>query len=333
MGQDLQRRVPGTPGQRSEPSWSTVAGTTLRLWLERHHLVSQRPLSRRKRLVLVLSALVAMAFGAGITLAFTGASPQASPGAQAGAGTPGQTPLQQVTANRLAAAKWMTAEVSPGVTVSCDSIMCQVAQQEGYPAGQLMVLSSTAPDPEGAELIIATPAIRNQFGLRLASVYAPELIARFGSGPEEVDVRYLIPGGAAAFNAHLAADLKSRIGAGEQLLDNSNFSEGPAARAELRAGQVDPQLLITLATLTHKIAIQLVAFDDQSPGVGLAVPLRGAEIATSAPGGLSTILAILGQQTTITPMHKGEIRLASGQEVVTVRYGAPGPWPSDVGSP
>ena len=333
MGQDLQSRVPGTPGQRSEPSWSTVAGTTLRLWLERHHLASQRPLGRRKRLILLLSALVAMAFGAGITLAFTGASPQASPGARPGGGTPGQTPLQQVTANRLAAATWMTAEVSPGVTVSCDSIMCQAAEQKGYPPGQLMVLSSTAPDPMGAELIIATPAIRNQFGTRLASVYAPDLIARFGSGPEEVDVRYLIPGGAAAYNAQLAPDLKSRIQAGVQLLDNSNFSAGPAARAELSAGEVDPQLLITLATLTHKIAIQLVAFDDQSPGVGLAVPVRGAEIATSAPGGLSAILAILGPQTIVVPTHKGEIRLASGQEVVTVRYGAPGPWPADVGSP
>jgi hypothetical protein len=331
MGQDLERRTSGTPSRRPEPSWSTVAGTTLRLWLERHHLVSPRPGGRRKRLVLVLSALVAMAFGAGITLAFTGANQQASPGGRVGAGTPGVTPPQQaIMANRLDAAKWITSEVSAGVDVSCDSIMCREAQQKGYPAGQLMVLSSTAPDPLGAELIIATPAIRNQFGTRLASVYAPQLIARFGSGPEEVDVRYVVPGGAAAFNAQLATDLKDRVAAGEQLLSNSHILTGPTARSELRAGQVDPRLLITLAALAGKIAIQLVAFDDSSPGEGFAVPLRGAEIATSAPGGLSAILAILRQQiSSFAPTHKGEIKLASGQSVVTVRYGAPGPM--DVG--
>jgi hypothetical protein len=331
MGQDLHRRVPETPGQRSEPSWSTVAGTTLRLWLERHHVVSGRSLGRRRRLVLVLSALVAMAFGAGITLAFTGANQQASPGGGHGTVTPGMTPLQHAMANRLDAAKWIESEVSPGVDVSCDYIMCQEAQQSGYPAGQLMVLSSRAPDPLGAELIIATPAIRNQFGTRLASVYAPQVIARFGSGPEEVDVRYVTPGGSAAFNAQRATDLKHRINGGEQLLSNSHFEAGPTARSELSAGQVDPRLLITLAILAPKIAVQLVAFDDQSPGVGLTVPLRGAEIATSAPGGLSAILAVLGQQTgDFAPSYKGEIKLASGQEVVAVRYGAPGPL--DIGS-
>ena len=147
MGQEIQRRTPGTPSQQSEPSWSTVAGTTMRLWLERHHIVSQRPARGRRRLVAVLSALVAMAFGAGITLAFTGASTQASPGARPSDVAESRTPLQQATAYRLAAANWITAQVAAGVDVSCDPIMCHQAQQAGFPAGQLMVLPSTAPDP------------------------------------------------------------------------------------------------------------------------------------------------------------------------------------------
>lgn len=54
----LQRRAPGTLRQPPGPSWRTVAGTTVRLWLERHRIVNQRPAGRR-RLFVVLSALAA----------------------------------------------------------------------------------------------------------------------------------------------------------------------------------------------------------------------------------------------------------------------------------
>jgi hypothetical protein len=324
MGQEIQRRTPGTLSQQSEPSWPTVAGTTMRLWLERHHIVSQRPARGRRRLVIVLSALVAMAFGAGITLAFTGASTQASPGARPSDAAQSMTPLQQVTAYRLAAAKWLTSQVAAGVDVSCDPIMCQQAQLAGFPAGQLMVLSSTAPDPLGAELIVATRAIRNQFGTRLASVYAPQVIATFGSGPQEVDIRYVVPGGTAAFNAQSRTDLNARIGGGQQLLNNKNVQASPAAKAELLAGQVDPRLLVTLAQLANGIVLHLVAFDVASPGEGLAVPLRGAEIGAT-PAGRSEILANLRGQTTMAPAQEGTKRLPDGEIVVTVRYSAPTP--------
>ena len=44
----------------------------MRLWLERHH---RYPAGRRRLLVFVLSALVAMALGAGVTLAITQRGP------------------------------------------------------------------------------------------------------------------------------------------------------------------------------------------------------------------------------------------------------------------
>jgi hypothetical protein len=324
MAQEIQRRTPATLSQQSEPSWSTVAGTTIRLWLERHHIVSQRPARGRRRLVVVLSALVAMAFGAGITLAFTGTSTQSSPGARPSDVAQSMTPLQQAIVYRQDAAKWLRAQVAGGVDVSCDPIMCQQAQQAGFPAGQLMVLSSTAPDPLGAELIVATLAIRNQFGARLASVYAPEVIATFGSGPEAVDIRYVVPGGTAAFNAQSRTALNDRIGGGQQLLSNKNVHASATAKAELLAGQVDPRLLVTLAQLAHGIILHLIAFDVASPGEGLTVPLRGAEIGAT-PAGRSAILAILHGQTTMAPAQEGTKRLSDGETVVTVRYPAPSP--------
>src|SRR5438270_769224 len=62
MGQELQRRAPGTVARQSDPSWPTVARTTARLWLDRHHPGR----AGRRRLVLLISALLAIAsFGSG----------------------------------------------------------------------------------------------------------------------------------------------------------------------------------------------------------------------------------------------------------------------------
>jgi len=333
MSQEIERRTRGTLSQRSEarsePSWLTVAATTARLWLERHHIVSQRPVGRRRWLLVVLSALAAMALGAGVTLAFTGTNQQASPGARPGDPVH-RTALQLAADNRLAAAKWVAAQVSTSEIVSCDPEMCGEVQQQRFPAGQLMVLSPTAPDPLGSEVVIATPAIQSQFGARLAAVYAPQVLASFGSGPEQVVVRYMAPDGAAAFNAQLAKYRQDRINAGSQLLRNSNIHANATTRTQLLAGQVDPRLLVTLGYLASKISLKLVAFDDKSPGEGYAVPLRGAEIsATSA--GLSAILQILGdQQGSFAPAGKG-LATVRGERVVAVWYGAPGPLDATTG--
>jgi hypothetical protein len=277
----------------------------------------------------VLSALAAMALGAGVTLAFTGTNQQASPGARPS--DPAQlTALQLAEANRLAAAKWVAAQVSTSEIVSCDPEMCGEVQQQRFPAGQLMVLPPTAPDPLGSEVVIATPAIQSQFGARLAAVYAPQVLASFGSGPEQVVVRYMAPDGAAAFNAQLAKYRQDRINAGSQLLRNSNIHPNATTRTQLLAGQVDPRLLVTLGYLASKISLKLVAFDDKSPGEGYAVPLRGAEIsATSA--GLSAILQILGdQQGSFAPAGK-VLATVRGERVVAVWYGAPGPLDATTG--
>jgi len=328
MSQEIERRTRGTLSQRSEPrsepSWRTVAGTTVRLWLERHHVVNQRPAGPGRRLVVVLSALAAMALGAGITLAFTGTNQRASAGARPTDTAQSLTLLQQAAANRLAAAKWVATQVSTSEIVSCDLEMCGEVQDSGFPAGQLMVLAPTAPDPLGSEVVIATPAVQSQFGLRLATVYAPQVLASFGSGPEQVVVRYIAPDGAAAFNARLAMDRQDRISGGVQLLGNSHFHASAAARSELLAGIVDPRLLVTLAQLADEKPIKLVAFDDSSPGEGSAVPLRGAEIGPAGSTDLSAIVAFWAGQQGFKPAEE-KLANVSGERVVAVSFDAPGP--------
>jgi hypothetical protein len=326
MGQELQPRPPATPVPEGEPSWPAVASNTVHLWLERHH--RYRP-SRSRRLVFLLSALVAMALGAGVTLAFTqrGAEHTASRPSDAA-----QSPdaLQVAATDRYQAAQWIAKQVASDVVVSCDPEMCNDLQKSGFPAGQLMELQPSSPDPLGSRLVVATPVIRNQFGTRLATVYAPLVIASFGSGAERVDVRYVAPDGTAAFEAQLATDRKNRISAGEQLLANKRVQVAAPARQALLAGQVDPRLLVTLSALAsalvHVTPIHLVAFDDPSPGVSSDVPLRGAELGAAASAGLPAMVTFLkAQQDQFAPAVARITKTATGQSVVTVRYDAPGP--------
>ncbi len=294
----------------------------MRLWLERHH---RYPVGRRRRLAFVLSALVAMALGAGVTLAFTQRGPEPAV-SQSSSPVPGTNALQAAAADRHQAAVWITQQVASSVVVGCDPEMCNELQQSGFPAGELLELQPTAPDPEGSLLVVATPVIRNQFGTRLASVYAPLVIASFGSGAERVDVRYVAPGGTAAFESQLAADRKNRIAAGEQLLTNKHVQASAAARRALLAGQVDPRLLVTLSALAHQLPLDLVAFDDPSPGVSSDVPLRGAEIGAAASAGLPAMVTFLSaQQSQYAPAVARITQGANGKSVVTVRYDAPGP--------
>lgn len=329
MGQQLQERTPGPPERQPEPSWSAVARTTVRLWLQRHHILSDSPAGRRRRFVVVVCALVAMALGAGVTLAFTrnnvsGHGTAAAPGSSSA--------MRQAVANRHDAATWVASQLDRSTYVSCDPVMCAAAQQQGYPGSQLVVLPPSAADPLGASVVIATPAIQSQFGARLASVYAPLVLASFGSGAERIDVRYLPPGGTKAFEGQLPKDRQHRIEGGMQLLINKRIQPSATAKGQLLAGQVDPRLLVTLSaiagTLPGKAELELVAFDDSSPGASSQVPLRGAEIGASTSAGLSAVLTFLkAQQTDYAPASLPVIvKDKSGQQVVMVRYAAPGPW-------
>jgi hypothetical protein len=314
-------------GASKDPSWATVVVTTVRLWLERHTDRSRRSTARHRRGALVLCAVAAMALGALVTLAFTNQGQQASKTAATRPASPAPvTPaaLQVAAANRGQAAAWIAQQVLPSVLIGCDPLMCQALEAAGVSASRLSVVPPSAPDPLGVEVIVATQALRSQFGPRLATVYAPLVLASFGSGTQQIDVRYLAPGGTAAFEASLASARNARVEAGQQLLSNKHVQASAQARAALLAGDVDPRLLVTLGLLVHEMPIRLVAFDDASPGAGPDVPLRGAELSAPAAAGLSAMLAFLAQQTTYQPSQYHEARIASGQ-VVTVQYDAPGP--------
>ena len=171
---------------------------------------------------------------------------------------------------REQAAAWVASQVSGDVIVACDPAMCSALLARGVLAGNVLILRSAASDPLGSDIVLATAAVRSQFGGRLASVYAPSVIASFGSGALRIDVRAVAPDGAAAFRTELAADMAARRAAGRQLLGNSQISASAAARAALASGQPDARLLITLAAMAAAGPVRIESFGDSGPGAARA---------------------------------------------------------------
>jgi hypothetical protein len=229
------------------------------------------------------------------------------------------------------AARWVAAQVSRSAVVSCDPMMCRTLEARGVPAGNLKVLRPPAADPLGSAVIVVTAAVRRELGGRLGSVYAPDVIASFGSGTERVDIRVVAPGGATAWRSALSADLAARKAAGAQLLDNKRIVFSVTARRQLLAGQADARLLITIASLAAQQRVSVVAFGGSGPGASPSLPLRSVDLApvgragTMAAAAARSLLEALGaQHSPYRPAHVETLRLPGGEHVLRIEFAAPG---------
>jgi hypothetical protein len=301
-----------------------VIATTVRLWLERHGAARKRMI--RAGQLIAVAALVAAAVVATDVVVHRGPAPAPRREAVADpAAHPTATALLAAAATRGQAAAWIAGQVATDAIVACDPAMCAELQGTGLPSARLLVLGTSTADPLGSDVVVATPAIRNQFGSRLADVYAPVVLASFGSGAGRIDVRAIAPDGAAAYRASLAADWRARVTAGSQLARNRHISVSAAARSALKAGDVDPRLLLTLAELAAGQRVRIVAFSDASPGANAAVPFRTAEIAPLGRQRGTALRSALsffaGQRPPFVPLRAG----IDGNSVLLVEYAAPSP--------
>jgi hypothetical protein len=323
-------RGPGGRAPRPEPSWPTVIATTIRLWLERHPVVIGGKAIHIRPRVLAITLAISLAAGvlaAGIAGALVGgAGGRAAVSTTSRVSSPvAAAALSASAATRNQAARWIATQVATSAIVACDPAMCAALEADGIPAARLLVLGTAAADPLGSDVVVATLAVRNQFGVRLESVYAPTVIASFGQGAGRIDVRAIAPLGAAPYESALAADLRARMAAGSQFLRNPRIVLPASAKAALRAGEVDSRLLITLAALAAEQPVRIVAFDDSSPGASPAVPLRGVELAPTGDGsqaqaGLQMMRSFLDAQR--SPFLPLRISL-DGSSNLNVEYAAP----------
>jgi hypothetical protein len=247
----------------------------------------------------------------------------------AGAPNAGGTLIAGEAAIRGQAAAWVTSQVGRDVVIGCDAVMCSDLAQHGFPAGNLNVVQPTAPDPYGSQLVIATESIRSQFGSKLASTYAPTVIASFGTGASRIDVRVIAADGPAAYRSELSADLRARKAAGAVLAANKRISVSGVAKAQLVAGQVDIRLVTVLAFLAAQQPVHIVGFGGLAPGAGSAVPLRWAYLgaATAAAGLRAGSIIAFGRalRPPYAPLWLGTARLPGGQVVVRIEFAAPSP--------
>ena len=210
--------------------------------------------------------------------------------------------------------------MSTDAIVSCDPQMCALLEAHGIPAGRLLPLGGSNSAPLGSDLIVSTAAVRSEFGARLSSVYAPVVLASFGTGSAQTAIRVVAADGAAAYMRSLRADMAERATAGRQLLQNPRLhASGPARRA-LAAGRVDSRLLTAFAALATMYRVQVVDFAAPAPGASASMPLRVADIAPAGPGTRhrpNTVASLArflrNQWAPFRPSSITIVRLASGR--------------------
>jgi predicted Ser/Thr protein kinase len=317
------------------PEPQRVAGTGPRHGraLGRPDQLASRTGRARRRPRRVAAALLAsgllLAGAGGLTLILFHHDPSPTRTAADHAG--GSQDLTAEAAARTRAVTWILQQVSRAAVVSCDSQVCAELAERGFPDPDPLGPEST--DPLGSNVVVATADIRNQFGRLLASVYAPVILASFGSGNSRIDIREVIPGGAKAYRAALAADLRARKIAGAQLSANSQITASATARTQLLRGDVDPELPQLIAAMAHFQPVRIVAFGDQGPGGGPASLLRSVDLATHVATSRLAALAYLRwmqafvheQRAQYRPALSEQFTLPTGQTVLRIQYDAPSP--------
>jgi hypothetical protein len=236
-------------------------------------------------------------------------------------------------ASRRLAATWVTRQVSHAVVVACDPQMCAALTADGFPSRNVRVLGSTATYPLTSAVVIVTEAVRDLFGSSLSSLYAPAVLASFGSADAGITVRVIAPHGAAAYQAQLGADLAERKATGSYLVQVSGITVSAEAKKQLVAGQPDSRLLLAIASLASRQPVDILDFGNIGPGADPAIPLRFMDLAESdqaartvGPAYLRALRASLGAVSTpLRPASIVTVLLLSGQPVLRIEFTAPEP--------
>jgi predicted Ser/Thr protein kinase len=283
---------------------------------------------RRAAAILTSILLVAGASALALTLSRHGASPQRPAGSHAGT----SQELTAEAAARTRAITWIVQQVSRAAVVSCDPQVCTALASKGFPAANLLTLGPGSADPLGSDLVVATATVRAQYGARLASVYAPAVIASFGSGTARIDVRLVFPGGSGEYFAVERAALRARQAAEAQLLANRRITLSATARAQLRSGDIDPRLPLLIVAMAHVHPVGVVGFGDPSPGGGPASLLRSVDLAPADRAAHLTRAAYLAWMRAYLSAQRApylpawsQVRLPAGQVVLRIGYAAPSP--------
>jgi hypothetical protein len=275
----------------------------------------QKPVRRRGRTIALIAAAVVVVV-AGPTAVILSRNTAAPPD---GSGS----------ALRNEAAAWISHQVSPGDVIACDLAMCQTLEANGVSTGDLLVMNSSDHNILSSEVVVSTSAVRQLFGNRLDSVYAPTVLASFGSGKARIEVRVTAPNGSAAYMSQLNTDVQERKSVGIGLAGNDRIIASSAGKRQMEAGQVDLRLLVDLTYLLGAASspqqkLDIVGFGDLGAGASPGVPLRAVYLAESGAVAnvRSTLAALRFAQAGFRPAHMETARFG-GKRAIYIEFSAP----------
>jgi hypothetical protein len=216
----------------------------------------------------------------------------------------------------------MASQVGSSAIIACDPSVCAALQAAGVGAGRLMPLKAASPDPQGAAVVVTSsvsPAVTQ---------YAPAIIASFGTGTSQIDVRAAETGGPAAYQSALQSDLAARISAGTQLLKNKRITFTAPDAVQLRAGQVDSRVLATLAALASQHSFTVAAFGDAAPGAATLyreVTITSDAASNTAADLTSDLTLVKAQVQPYLPAQATIVNPPEGPAALSLGFPAPSP--------
>jgi hypothetical protein len=221
---------------------------------------------------------------------------------------------------RSDAAAWVKTQLAPGTVISCDPAMCRALVSRHVPADHLYMLKPGMTNPLDSAVIVATPLLQSQIGSKLTSIYAPGLLARFGSGKQQIQVRAIAPHGVPKYMSTVKSDLGARRMSGAELADSTGIVSSAAARKELAAGEVDSRLMTVITFLAVGHPVNIVAFGESGPDTATA-PFRSAELAENNMSEM--VRTVRSQRPPYRAAHMASVRLSSGRLVLRIDFTAP----------
>jgi len=233
---------------------------------------------------------------------------------------------------RAEAASWVAQQVNRGEVVSCDQAMCTALRADGFPAGQLLVLEPTSNPPVTSAVVVVTAAVRGMFGSSIDAAWAPDVLATIGSGAAQITIRLIAPHGSLAYQSALSAGVAFRIQYGSALLKYPQIVLSQAAQNQLAAGQVDPRLVLAIASLASDQPVDVARFENIGPGVSSDLPLRFADLTVngnaahmSSSAYVRAMHSYLSSQSSQLGPVSGQMARSGGQDVFRVEFAAPSP--------
>jgi hypothetical protein len=231
------------------------------------------------------------------------------------------------------AATWVDHQVSHDAIVACDNAMCSALAAAGFPGRHLKHISPGTPYPSRAQVVVVTPLVERQFGLKRNAQMAPPVLARIGSGSTAIIIRVVATQGTAAYKAQLKANQRQLRTGGAGLLSSRQVTASPMARRLLLAGRVDARLIVVLTAVAAVHPIDIVSFNASAAGVSPGVSFRTAELAPNDPAArmsgadyLKFLLTALDAEASIYhPLTAGIADGPAGQQTFRITFSAPSP--------